>query len=150
MIIERRRLLGTISEAANNTLSFLYSFLKIILFICLFFGYAGSSFLHGLVSSCREQGLLSRGGAWLLIAVASLAEQRLQGMWASVVAAHGFWSTGSVVVVHGLSCSMACGIFQDQWSNLCLLHWQMYCLPLSHQGNPILYSFIFFNALIVS
>ena len=31
---------------------------------------------------------------------------------------------GSVVVAHGLSCSMALGIFQDQRSNPCPLHWQ--------------------------
>ena len=28
------------------------------------------------------------------------------GTWASVVVAHGLWSTGSVVVEHGLSCGM--------------------------------------------
>ena len=32
------------------------------------------------------------------------------------------WSTGSILVVHGLSCSAACGIFPGQGSNLCLLH----------------------------
>ena len=31
---------------------------------------------------------------------------------------------GSVVVAHGLSCSVACGIFPDQSSNPCPLHWQ--------------------------
>ena len=31
---------------------------------------------------------------------------------------------GSVVVAHGLSCSVACGIFPDQGSNPCPLHWQ--------------------------
>ena len=31
---------------------------------------------------------------------------------------------GSVVVAHGLSCSAACGIFPDQGSNPCPLHWQ--------------------------
>ena len=31
---------------------------------------------------------------------------------------------GSVVVTHGLSCSAACGIFPDQSSNPCPLHWQ--------------------------
>ena len=31
----------------------------------------------------------------------------------------------SVAVAHGLSCSVACGIFPDQGSNLCPLHWQM-------------------------
>ena len=33
------------------------------------------------------------------------------------------WSTGSVVVAHGLSCSAACGIFPDQGLNPRLLHW---------------------------
>ena len=40
-----------------------------------------------------------------------------------------------IVVVHRLSHSVACGIFQDQGSNPCLLHWQADSLPLSHQGN---------------
>ena len=30
-----------------------------------------------------------------------------------------------MVVVHGLSCSMACGIFPDKGLNLCPLHWQV-------------------------
>ena len=37
-----------------------------------------------------------------------------------------------VVVVHGLSCPEECGIFLDQELNLCLLHWQVNSLPLSH------------------
>ena len=28
------------------------------------------------------------------------------------------------------------GLFLDQKSNLCLLHWQADSLPLSHQGSP--------------
>ena len=55
---------------------------------------------------------------------------------ASIVSAPGLWSTGSGVVVHGLSCSQMWGIFPDQGWNLCLLHWQADCLPLSHQGCP--------------
>ena len=39
-------------------------------------------------------------------------------------------STGSMVVVHRLSCSAACGIFLDQGSNPCLLYWQEDALPL--------------------
>ena len=31
---------------------------------------------------------------------------------------------GSAVVAHGPSCSAACGIFPDQGSNPCPLHWQ--------------------------
>ena len=37
----------------------------------------------------------------------------------------------SPVVVHGCSCSMSCGIFPDQGSDLRLLHWQADSLPLS-------------------
>ena len=44
--------------------------------------------------------------------------------------------TGSVVVAHGLSCSAACGIFPDQGSNPCPLHWQADSQPLCHQGSP--------------
>ena len=43
---------------------------------------------------------------------------------------------GSVVVAHGPSCSAACGIFPDQGSNLCPLHWQADSQPRRHQGSP--------------
>ena len=39
-------------------------------------------------------------------------------------------------MAHGLSCSAACGIFPDQGSNPCLLHWQADSQPLHHQGSP--------------
>ena len=41
-------------------------------------------------------------------------------------------------MVHGLSCSEACGIFLDQGSKLCPLHWQVDSLPRSYQGSLIL------------
>ena len=44
---------------------------------------------------------------------------------------------GSVVVAHGPSCSAACGIFPDQGSNPCPLHWQADSQPLHHQGSPL-------------
>ena len=44
---------------------------------------------------------------------------------------------GSVIVAHGPSCSAACGIFADQGSNLCPLHWQADSQPLRHQGSPL-------------
>ena len=73
----------------------------------------------------------------LLIMVASLDVQRgLESARASVVAAPGLSNTGSVVVVNGLSCFLACGILPDQGSNPCLLHWQAGSLPLSHQVSP--------------
>ena len=81
---------------------------------------------------CRERGLLFVVVRRLLIAVASLvAEHRLQAHglqqlrhMGSVVVARGLQSAGSVVVVHRLSCSTACGIFLDQRSNPCPLRQQ--------------------------
>ena len=46
---------------------------------------------------------------------------------------------GSAIVAHGPSCSAACGIFPDQGSNPCPLHWQADSQPLRHQGSPILF-----------
>ena len=43
---------------------------------------------------------------------------------------------GPVVVAHGPSRSAACGIFPDQGSNPCPLHWQADSQPLHHQGSP--------------
>ena len=78
--------------------------------------------------------------------VASLvAELGLEGVWtpmlrhmSSVVAAPGLSSTGSVVGAPRFSCSRSCGILPDQGSNWHLLSWQVDCLPLSHQGSPIM------------
>ena len=42
-------------------------------------------------------------------------------------------------MVHGLSCSAACGIFPDQGLNLCPLQWQVVSQPLHHQGSPTNY-----------
>ena len=51
---------------------------------------------------------------------------------------------GSVIVAHGPSCSVACGIFPDQGSNPCPLRWQADSQPLRHQGSPhTLYLYIY-------
>ena len=88
-----------------------------------------------LLSSCDVQASYCSGF--------SSCRARAPGSQASVVAAH--WcdivarplehrpsSCGT-----GLSCSEACGIFLDQRSNLCLLHWQADSLPLTHPGSPL-------------
>ena len=46
---------------------------------------------------------------------------------------------GSVTVAHGPSCSAACGIFPDQGSKPCPLHWQADPQPLRHQGSPTIF-----------
>ena len=48
----------------------------------------------------------------------------------------GSRGAGSVIMAHGPSCSAACGIFPDQGSNPCPLHWQADSQPLRHQGSP--------------
>ena len=57
------------------------------------------------------------------------------GVWTS-----SLQHTGSVAVVHGLSCSTECGIFLHQGLNTCALHWQVDSYPLHHQES--LYSCI--------
>ena len=51
----------------------------------------------------------------------------------------GSRSAGSVTVAHRPSCSAARGIFPDQGSNPCSLHWQADSQPLRHQGSPTLF-----------
>ena len=91
----------------------------IYVFIYLFMAALGLCCCAWAFSSCSEWGLLFIAVRRLLIAVASLVAEhglqahRLQQLWhmGSVVVAYGLQSAGSVVVVHGLSCSVACGIF---------------------------------------
>ena len=120
-------------------------FKKINLF--LFLAELGLCCCTRAFSSCGEWGLLSVAVRGLLIAVASLVgEHGLQACGpqqlrhaGSVVVARGLQSTGSAVVVHGLSCSAACRILPDQDSKLCPLHWQVDSQPLCHQGRPTSY-----------
>ena len=53
----------------------------------------------------------------------SCCRAQAPGQACSVIAAHGLWSLGSVVVAHRLGCFAACGIFPDQGLNPCPLHW---------------------------
>ena len=84
---------------------------------CFFFFLAARGLLccACAFSSCGEQGLLFFVEHGLLTST-------------------GFRSVGSVVVVHRLSCSAACGVFPDQRSNPCLLHWQVDSFLLSNQA----------------
>ena len=111
--------------------------------IYLFLAALGLCWWAWAYSSGGKWGLLFVAVHRLLIAVPSLVvEHRLQASRASVVAihrlgvvAHGLQSWGSVLKVQGLSCSVECGIFSDQESNPCLLHWQADSYPLYHQGS---------------
>ena len=121
--------------------SFLFFFFYFInLFYLFIFGCMGSSLLCAGFLQLRRAGATlccgaraSHGGGFSCCGARALGAQAsvvvacgLQQLWhaGSVVVARGLQSTGSVIVVHGLSCSTACGIFPDQGSNPCPLHWQ--------------------------
>ena len=90
-----------------------WRFLIIYVFI---FGCTGSLLLHRRLSSCGEQGLLSSGPR---------ASHR-RGF--SCCRAQTLGHKGSVLVAHGLSCSVARGISLDQGSNLVLCSgWHILC-----------------------
>ena len=78
-------------------------------------------------------------GLSLVVASGGHSSLRCAGLslsWALLLWSTGSRRAGSVIVPHGPSCSAACGIFPDQGSNPCPLHWQADSQPLRHQGSP--------------
>ena len=71
---------------------------------------------RGVLSSCCAWAARGSGSSY--------CRARAPGHAAAVVVTPGRSSTGSVVVAHRLGCFAAGGIFLDQGSNSCLLHWQ--------------------------
>ena len=87
------------------------------------------------LSRCTDSSLAVVHG--LLTAAAPLvSEHRLWGTQAPALGAPGPWSAGAVLMVHGLGCCTACGIFLDQGLDPHCLHWQVDSSPLSYQGSP--------------
>ena len=114
-----------------------YDWFFFLIFHLFIFGCDWSSMLIRLFSSFSECRLFSSCGVW----ASHCGGFSCCRAWALEHTGYrscssGLSSPGSVVVAHGLSCSMACGIFPDQGSNSCLLHWHMNSLPLSHQESP--------------
>ena len=78
-------------------------------------------------------------GLSLVVASGGHSSSRCAGLSLSralLLRSTGSRRAGSVVAAHGPSCSAACGIFPDQGSNPCPLHWQADSQPLRHQGSP--------------
>ena len=83
---------------------------------------------------------ISVRGLSLVVASGGHSSSRCAGLslsWPLLLRGTGFRRAGSVIVAHGPSRSTACGIFPDQGSNPCPLHWQADSEPLRHQGSPI-------------
>ena len=100
------------------TLGFIY------LFIYLFLAVLGLRFCQGLSPVAASGGHSSSRCSGLSLSRPLLSRST------------GSRRASSVIVAHRPSCSTACGIFPDQGSNLCPLHWQADSQPLRHQGSP--------------
>ena len=113
------------------------SLLSLVLLSLLFFFFL--RFIDWLIDWLLCWVFVSVRGLSLVVASGGHSSSRSAGL--SVSQPLLLWSTGSrragsVVVAHGPSCSAACGIFPDQGSNPCPLHWQADSQPLHHQGSP--------------
>ena len=115
------RILTVCSAYYNETILVCY-YLFIYLFIYLFLAVLGLRFC-----------------AWVVAASGDHSSSRCAGLSLSrplLLGSTGSRRAGSVVVAHGPSCSTVCGIFPDQGSIPCPLHWQADSQPLRHQGSP--------------
>ena len=106
------------------------SFIYLFIFYLFIFGCVGSSF------SVRGLSLVAASGGHSSLRCTGLSPSR-----PLLLRSTGSRHAGSVIVAHGPSCSVACGIFSDQGSNPCPLHWQADSQPLRHQGSPALHTF---------
>ena len=100
-------------------------FFKLIYFFNIYF------WLCWVFVSVRGLSLVAASGGHSSLRCAGLSLSR-----PLLLQSTGSRCAGSVVVAHGPSCSTACGIFPDQGSNPCPLHWQADSQPLCHQGSP--------------
>ena len=108
----------------NNFHFWLLFFFKINLFIYFW--------LCWVFVSVRGLSLVAASGGHSSSWCAGFSPSRPLLLWST-----GSRRAGSVIVAHGPSCSAARGIFPEQGSNPCPLHWQADAQPLLHQGNPI-------------
>ena len=92
------------------------------LLIYLFLAVLGLRCCAWAFSHCKKWGLLSSCNAWVSNHSGfSCSGAQALGHVVPVAVAPELQSAGLVVVMHGLSCSLACGIFLDQGSNPCPL-----------------------------
>ena len=121
-------------------LKFIYLFNLFLIFFWLHWVFVAVCGLS-LVEASRGYFLLRCAGfllRWLLL-LWSMSSRRMDfsncGSWALECSLSS--------CARAYSCSAACGIFPDQGSNPCPLHWQVDYQPLRHQGRPRnLYSWV--------
>ena len=83
-------------------------------------------FVYLFIFGCTESSLLCVGFLlWRVGATLCCDVWASHGHGFSCCKAQVLGARATVVVAYGLHYSMACGIFLDQGSNLCPLHWQV-------------------------
>ena len=127
--------------------SIIYFFKYLFIWLCwlflfnyfmYFFGCSGSVAACGLFLVRTSRGYLLWCTGFLLWWLLSWSSGSTHTAFSSCGLKSLGGLVGSVVVVHGLSCSAACRVFLDQGSNPCFLHGQADSYPLHHQGSPML------------
>ena len=111
------------------------------MFIILFFFFLNFGFIYLFIYLWLCWVFVSVRGLSLVAASGGHSSSWCTGLslsWPLLLWSTGSRHAGSVIVAHGPSCSAACGIFPDQGSNPCPLHWQADSQPLRHQGSPII------------
>ena len=96
-------------------------------------------FIYLFIYVCLCWVFVSVRGLSLVAASGGHSSSQCTGLslsWPLLFRSTGSRRAGSVIVAHGPSRSAACGIFPDQGSNPCPLHWQADSQPLRHQGSP--------------
>ena len=109
------------------------------LFHCFFFFFKNFLFFFKFIYLWLCWVFVSVRGLSLVVASGGHSSSRCAGLSLSqplLLQGTGSRCSGSVTVAHGPTCSAACGIFPDQGSNPCSLHWQADSQPLRHQGSP--------------
>ena len=109
------------------TFIFIYFLFFIFIYFILFFFYG----CVRVFASVRGLSLAAASGGHSSSQCAGLSLSR-----PLLLRSTGSRRAGSAIVAHGPSRYAARGIFPDQDSNPCPLHWQADSQPLRHQGSP--------------
>ena len=148
-------------QILKKIICFLYSHItSCILYFGSFFSFKGTSLVAQMVKNLpamwetwvqslsqedpQEEGMATHSSilAWRIPwreesgRIQSTGMQRITRDWSDWAQAWALELRLSSCHLRGLSCPAACGIFLDQGSNLCLLHWQVDSFLLSLQGSP--------------
>ena len=127
-------------KSADNLMGIpLYVIFCFSLVLLIFF----LNFIYLFIYSWLCWVFVSVRGLSLVVASGGHSSSRCVGLslaWPLLLQSTGSRRAGSAIVARGLSRSAACGIFPDQGSNPCPLHWQANSQPLCHQGSPNIFS----------